>query len=136
MRDRYQLDKTSILYWTLIVVYLVPCFIYTWNQFVAFSNTVYALSGQTIPKVVGSFGLCVMLVAGSASRPVMFGADLQHGQPAATGESYVPLLPASSSRDSPEVLNKPPSSPAPAPHKNKAPVSGLGCRAYMALRPF
>merc|ERR1719235_2280842 len=52
----------SALYWLMIVVYIVPCFVYTWNQFVAFSNTVYALSGQAIPKVVGSFGLCVMLV--------------------------------------------------------------------------
>jgi Na+/proline symporter len=63
VRDRYQLDKASPLYWVMIVVYMVPCFIYTWNQFVAFSNTVASLSGGLIPKVVGSFGLCVGLVA-------------------------------------------------------------------------
>merc|ERR1719191_724159 len=40
---------------------MIPCFIYTWNQFVAFSNTVNALF--SIPKIVGSFGLCVILVA-------------------------------------------------------------------------
>jgi Na+/proline symporter len=60
VRDRYQLDKSSGLYWALIFVYLVPCGIYTWNQFVAFSNTVNALFA--IPKAVGSFGLCVLLV--------------------------------------------------------------------------
>ena len=38
----------------------MPCGIYTWNQFVAFSNTVNALFA--IPKAVGSFGLCVLLV--------------------------------------------------------------------------
>lgn len=63
VKDRYQLAKFSPLYWTLILVYMFPCFIYTWNQFVAFSNTVHALSGKTIPHVVGSFGLCIMLVA-------------------------------------------------------------------------
>jgi SSS family solute:Na+ symporter/sodium/pantothenate symporter len=63
VRDRYQLTTKSPLYWLLIVVYLVPCFIYTWNQFVAFSNTVNALSGDSIPKIVAAGGLMVMLVA-------------------------------------------------------------------------
>merc|ERR1719316_1967227 len=55
VKDRYQLDKKSVLYWVMIVVYMVPCFIYTWNQFVAFSNTVSTLF-TFIPKAVASFG--------------------------------------------------------------------------------
>jgi SSS family solute:Na+ symporter/sodium/pantothenate symporter len=63
VRDRYALNKTSPLYWVMIAVYMVPCFVYTWNQFVAFSNTVFALSDGAVPKVVGSFGLMALLVA-------------------------------------------------------------------------
>lgn len=57
VRDRYSLDaKVSPLYWLIVLVILIPCFIYLAAQFIALSNTLNVLSDDKLPKPV--IGIC------------------------------------------------------------------------------
>lgn len=56
VRDRYSLCYKSPLYWLIVVVILVPCFIYLAVQFIALSNTLNTLSNDWLPKPV--IGIC------------------------------------------------------------------------------